>query len=273
MTPRPLVLACLLAAVLPGCVPDNLTDFDFKARQPPLPPPEATGDRLVGTAPAGPFGVELWADRGGAHLGYNRLGFRLTRAGQPVADARLQVVVEALDGPAAGVAMPATDPAARADEGGFFRGDAFFLAPDTAAQRFALGVTVEGLDGATGTARFEVEARADRWMQRLDGWLVSWVAPARPVVGRNLFEVAAHAWTGHDFAPAPGLAADLYPYMDMGGGDGHSTPFTPAAMEAGRYRWNVDFIMSGAWRMTVFLTPPGGPRQAFHFRDFTVFEP
>ena len=69
------------------------------------------------------------------------------------------------------------------------------------------------------------------------------------------------------------MLEDLYPYMDMGGGDGHSTPYDDFTAEDGRYRWMVDFIMSGGWEMTVTLTPPGESQQTFRFVGYTVYEP
>jgi hypothetical protein len=93
-------------------------------------------------------------------------------------------------------------------------------------------------------------------------------------VGNNTFEVAVHRWTGADFVPVSDATASLSPYMDMGGGDGHSTPFTPPqALGGGRYRASVDFIMSGGWEMTVGLARPGAPAATVRFLGFTVYDP
>ena len=258
-------------ALLAGCVPDGLTDFDFQDLQPPQPPDELTGDALVGTASDGGLTVEMTAARGGPHLGYVRLGLSVTDGGTAVipADVSLRATAEA--GPAAGVALPVEAPTADGD--GSFRGAAFLLAPDTTARAFTISATVQA-NGKTAEVAFPVEARHDLWMQPKGDLLVSWVDPLRPVVGVNRFEVAVHRWTGTAFEPVDGADADLYPYMDMGGGDGHSTPYGDfAALGQGRYVWDVDFIMSGGWEMTVFVTPAGASEAAATFAGYTVYEP
>lgn len=269
----PLALACALAS---GCAPDNLTDFDFGALQPPQPPDEPTGDALVGTATDGGLTVELTAARGGPHLGYVRLGLRVTDGGVAVPQARIRLAATPDGGPAAGAALPVESPADRAGDDGVFRGAAFLLAPDTTARAFTVHATVE-TNGKTATVAFPLRARRDLWMQTAGSpaslLLVSWVDPLRPVVGENAFEVAVHRWDGTAFRPVDGASARLYPYMDMGGGDGHSTPYRgPDALGAGRYRWTVDFIMSGGWEMTVTLTPPGGAADEVRFVGYTVYD-
>lgn len=271
-------LLSLLLLALAGCVPDGLTDFDFQELQPDPPADERTGEVVVGTASDGGVSVELRAERGGPHLGYVRLGFAVTAGGAARTDARVTLAATPASGPAAGVPLPVERPA-RADAGGVFRGAAFLLTTDTTARRFTLRATVE-TNGTTAEVAFPLDARNDLWMQpagRLEESspvLVSWVDPLRPVVGDNRYVVAAHRWTGSAFEPVDGAAADLHPYMDMGGGDGHSTPYGGfEALGDGRYAWDVDFIMSGGWEMTVTLAPPGEGERAAEFVGFTVYEP
>ncbi len=65
----------------------------------------------------------------------------------------------------------------------------------------------------------------------------------------------------------PQRPLDLYPYMDMGAGEGHSTPFlAPTHVGDGHYRGEVNFIMSGGWDMTVRMS--GG--EEVIFKGFTV---
>ena len=265
-------LACL--AALAGCVPDSVSDFDFKALQPPAPPPELTGDVQVGTASAGSLTVELYADRGGAHLGMNQLSMRLANDGARVEEARIAWTVAATEGPAEGAELPVSAPPTRADADGFFRGEAFLLTPDTSARAFEITAQITPLNGPARTVAFGIEARNDIWMQTSSDLLISWVSPARPVVGANTFEVSAHRWTGTAFAPVDGATPSLAPYMDMGGGDGHSTPFTaPSGVGNGRYRSTVDFIMSGGWEMGVSLAHPDRPTDTIRFIGYTVYEP
>ena len=264
-------LSLLLVLAVAGCVPDGLTDFDFQELQPDPPPDELTGDVLVGTASDGGLTVALTAARGGPHLGYVRLGLTVTDGSAAVTDARIALAGTVEAGPAAGAALPVENPAS-ADAEGVFRGAAFLLTPDTTARRFTVRATVEA-NGKTADVAFPVDARADLWMQLAGDLLVSWVDPLQPIVGANRFVVAAHRWTGSAFEPVDGAAADLHPYMDMGGGDGHSTPYGGfEAQGGGRYAWDVDFIMSGGWEMTVSLTPPGEAERVARFVGFTVYE-
>lgn len=273
---RSSVYRCTLLAsllVLAGCVPDNVADYDFKALQPPAPPVELTGFALEGEAQAGFLTAELFANRGGAHLGYNQLQLRVAENGAAVTEARIRLDAQALTGPSAGLSVPIEQPSTTAHPDGHFEAGAFLLHPDTTAQPFEITATIETLDGTTETLTFTVEARADLWVQQQGDLFASWVQPARPVVGQNPFEVAVYRWTGTAFEPVSGASADLYPYMDMGGGDGHSTPYGSFESAQNRYRWNVDFIMSGGWEMTVLLTPAAGAEQTFRFIGYTVYEP
>ena len=248
---------------LAGCVPDGLTDFDFQGLQPDPPADELTGEVVVGTARDAGLTVELTAMRGGPHLGYVRLGLAVTRGGTAVTDATVSLSATADADPAPGVALPLEDTASA--EGGVYRGAAFLLAPDTTARQFTLTATIAS-GGTTTEVAFPIEARYDV--------LVSWVDPLRPVVGENRYVVAAHRWTGTAFEPVDGATVRLYPYMDMGGGDGHSTPHgAPEALGDGRYGWDVDFIMSGGWEMTVTLAPPGEADCTAAFVGYTVYEP
>ncbi|MEM1115398.1 MAG: FixH family protein [Bacteroidota bacterium] len=264
-------LPLLLLLAVGGCVPDGLTDFDFQALQPEPPPAELTGEVEIGTAEAEGLTVALSAERGGAHLGYVRLGVRVSEGGAAVPGARVTLSATADAGPAAGVALPVEAPTADAE--GVLRGAVFLVTPDTTARQFTVRATVEA-GGRTAEVAFPVEARNDLWMQPAGDLVATWVDPLRPIVGENRYVVAVHWWTGTAFEPVEGAEADLYPYMDMGGGDGHSTPYREAeAGRPGHYAWDVDFIMSGGWEMTVFVTPPGGARETARFVGYTVYEP
>ena len=118
-------------------------------------------------------------------------------------------------------------------------------------------------------ARNAIEVTEDIWVQRLEGsdLFVSWIAPGQPSTGAEMFEVAVHTFNGSAFEPSTGLNLDLYPYMDMGGGDGHSTPYSkPVHTGNGFYQSEVNFIMSGGWDMTVLFSDT----ESVVFKGFTV---
>lgn len=63
-----------------------------------------------------------------------------------------------------------------------------------------------------------------------------------------------------EYAPVAVAEAQLYPYMDMGGGKGHSTTFSqPTAKGNGEYTGTINFSMAGEWTVTVNGTLDGVP--------------
>jgi hypothetical protein len=61
-----------------------------------------------------------------------------------------------------------------------------------------------------------------------------------------------------NFPPVSDAEFLVYPYMDMGGGSGHSTDFTnPVATGNGMYEGDINYSMSGVWTTSVELTVNG----------------
>lgn len=239
-----------LAVALSGCVPDDLTDYDWKALQPaPLPTPTLRGRVLVGTANAGATPLTLSIDEGpreGPNVAY------VTGATAVTVDARCGDVPMPVE-PANGV------PAAAAR---------VFLLPDASGAACEIGATTGGQRAA-----FPVVAVASpTTLQRTGGFYLAWQQPTQPLVGGNalvlrLFDAARQ--------PVNAGAIDLYPYMDMGGGSGHSTPYrAPVRTAPGRFDGQIDFVMSGRWDLTVYLDRAvDAPRLSFRFPGFYVFDP
>jgi len=120
--------------------------------------------------------------------------------------------------------------------------------------------------------RTPVVVEEDIWVRPDDaqGLLVAWVAPTTPKTGNDAFEVALYRYVNGQFEAVTDASLDLYPYMDMGGGEGHSTPFSPPVhIGEGHYRGDVNFIMSGGWDMTVIVTLDGATQEIV-FAGFTV---
>lgn len=132
---------------------------------------------------------------------------------------------------------------------------------------------VEGTTTAGAVSvRTPVRVDEDIWVQTDDAqeMLVAWVAPTVPKTGNDAFEVALYRHVNGRFEAVTNASLDLYPYMDMGGGEGHSTPYSPPVhVGEGHYRGDVNFIMSGGWDMTVIVTL-GGMTQEIVFAGFTV---
>jgi len=132
---------------------------------------------------------------------------------------------------------------------------------------------VEGAtDAGPISVRTPVEVDEDIWVQpdEAQGLLIVWVVPTTPKTGNDSFEVALYRYMSGRFEAVTDASLDLYPYMDMGGGEGHSTPYSPPVhIGNGHYRGDVNFIMSGGWDMTVIVTLDG-TRRDITFAGFTV---
>ncbi len=260
---------------LAGCVPDDVTSYDFKSLQPPYDPPEEVGNVLIGEQSVNGLDLKLYIEKG-AHTGYNRLFFSIAEGGTQVTEAQLSIsgICELADQT---IQVPVENPASTtANAEGLFEGSAFFLSdtPDTGT--WTIGVNLETANGKQAEATFTPVVKESLWMQRFEAdgaqYFVSWVSPGRPVTGENPFEVALHRQEANTLTSVPNAVVDLYPYMDMGGGDGHSTPYEPPVHTGdGRYTGTVNFVMSGGWDMTVYINRPGHPIDTVLFEGYTVY--
>lgn len=275
---NPLGLAgLLLLGILAGCVPEELTDYDYKQFQPPSTLPEDRGNVLIGEQDVAGVTVALYIDKG-AHTGYNRIGVMLREtASEALLTEALVSLQPDLTIEGSSWDVPLENPAStRPNDDGFFEGMALFLPPAAGAGTFSLTVDFDAAGAGTGQAAFDLEVEESLWMQRVEDargrYYVSWVDPARPEVGKNPFEVDLHREIDGGYVPVDDVSIDLYPYMDMGGGEGHSTPYEPPVhLEAGRYRGSVDFIMAGGWEMTVYVNRAGADADTVRFVDYTVY--
>lgn len=86
-------------------------------------------------------------------------------------------------------------------------------------------------------------------------YFITWYAPQKPVSGNNDLIFMIHTRESMMSFPAVADAGMIvYPYMDMGGGSGHSTDFTPpVATGNGFYEGDINYSMSGVWTTSVEL--------------------
>lgn len=276
MPTAPLLLrraSLALALLLAACLPDGLTDFDFQALQPPRPDPEPP-EAFARVAEAETEGLRLALDVFGARDGTARAGFRPARLtlthtdGRPAGGLEPTLRLDVLrDGQA--VALPAPEAAAAGADGTLTT--ALALVPLGGEAR----LVARFADGRQATLAFALAPDRRRAARAGDGplWAL-WHAPARAVVGDNTVVVGLYEDRGAEVVTAPARRTEWYPYMDMGGGDGHSTPFTtPIEFAPGLWRSRVDFIMSGGWDLTVRAGSRGEPLRPAVFAGFTVYEP
>lgn len=115
----------------------------------------------------------------------------------------------------------------------------------------------------------------ERTLRTPDGarYRVRWVAPRRAVEGVNTLELHVLRETPGGAVPDGRVALSIDPYMDMGGGDGHGTPFEPPRMvRPGVWQTQIFFTMSGEWQLTVHLDRPGHRRASVLFESFIVHD-
>lgn len=90
-------------------------------------------------------------------------------------------------------------------------------------------------------------------------YFITWYAPQNPVSGNNELAFMVHTRESMlSFPPVSDAQLSVYPYMDMGGGSGHSTDFTnPVPTGNGMYEGDINYSMSGVWTTSAELTVDG----------------
>ena len=273
--PVVLVVGVLLAGIQSaGCAPD-ISDTDFYSRHPDPVDAQPTGPVLLEKKAAS--GVALAVLRNDqVHAGYNELILRAATEGtdEPIVGVSFDVVASTvIDG--ATYVSPIIDDASPSDAAGEATLGILFLQPRGSGQSWRIDVSTT-IDGAPISFPFDIVVRDSLTVQPFVGaggqsFFAAWIEPIAPKTGEGPLELAVYRDTGSAFDPVENASIDLYPYMDMGGGDGHSTPFTkPTHTSVGRYAGTINFIMSGGWDLTAYLTIGAAPADTVVFKGFTV---
>ncbi len=86
-------------------------------------------------------------------------------------------------------------------------------------------------------------------------YFICWNSPKAPKNGSN--DVSFMLYKRESMMSFPMLtdaSITIYPYMDMGSGQGHSTSYTEPEVNAeGKYMSNITYSMSGTWTTTVSI--------------------
>jgi len=260
MRRRTLPIALILLLFALGCAPD-ITETDFFSRHPD--PDELKGSELVLVDHAQEGTRLLLVSEGNLGWGFNAISIQeaegwtsinpvlVFESATQIWRAPIESSIQAIeDGDTAFVyAMPP---------------------PNASGQWYLL---VEGTTSAGSLSlRVPVEVDEDIWMRPANDLdlIVAWLAPLNPRTGTDTFELGLYRLEGTTYRPVTNATLDLYPYMDMGGGEGHSTPYSaPTHVGSGVYSGMVNFIMSGGWDMTVHVTLAGKTQDVL-FHGFTV---
>ncbi len=256
-----LVIVCFLT----GCAP-SITDTDFFREHPA--DPEDTSVALA-VIRDGRLSINLMAPDS-LRMGASILWVEAAVDGVPVSDGDFRVLSKWAAG-ARTVSSPlGAVKLVRTDRPGRFEGAPLFIAPHGKEGDWQLEITYAA-GGESGEAVLPVEIQSSIWVQYADGYYVSWVRPVHPVTGLDVIEFALHRLVDEQFLPLEDARIDLFPWMNMGAGQGHSTPYeAPVHVHHGRYRGSVNFIMSGGWEMTVFIQRAGAVQDTVYFKGFTV---
>ena len=190
---RRIALFLVLAWICQACVPENLTDYDYKALQPPSSLEPEKGLVLIGDKQLQGVKMELYIYNG-AHTGYNQVQIKLIDmdTGLEFSESTIQLDPQfILDNEEWDVVFE--NPADRTNEEGFFVGSMLLHPPEALAGEFNLNVHFETPDSREGTVSFDLDVEESLWMQRVQTgdalFFISWVKPTRPIVGSNVFEI------------------------------------------------------------------------------------
>ncbi len=262
-----LVMITSFAACSPG-----ITETEFYSRHPDDIPVDEVGPKLIAEETIEGQVISLWHNET-AHVGYNRLLVRVKNAatGEPVSGAIVTALATRQDGDLT-LEGPIVDGSVLADENGEAEVGVLFLQPSGVDQTWDVHVSAE-LAGVKRAALFHLNPVDAIWSQYLPsvGYYIVWIKPLSPQTGDAPLELAIYEASGSGFQSVDDLQIDLYPYMDMGGGDGHSTPYVaPERVDAGLYRGRINFIMAGGWDLTVYLRFADQSVSEVVFKGFTV---
>ncbi|WP_428234824.1 FixH family protein [Gracilimonas sp.] len=156
---------------------------------------------------------------------------------------------------------PFDQPVTSEEDEDYLENMAVFIMPSGEMGSWSISFEISKMDGETISGELPVEVASSWKFTSTRGendkvYYISWYSPQKPVSGNNELVFLIHTHTGMmNFPAVENAELSVYPYMDMGGGSGHSTDYTtPVAMGDGFYEGEINYSMSGVWTTTVELT-------------------
>lgn len=156
---------------------------------------------------------------------------------------------------------PYQQPEVAPEDSRYFSNMAVFIMASGSMGSWSIGfeITLPNQEILTGGIPVEVENSWRLTSVRDDNdkiYFITWLHPRQPVTGNNTLGFMVHTRESMmNFPPVENAELEIYPYMDMGGGSGHSTEFTsPEAEGSGYYEGSINYSMSGTWTTSVTLT-------------------
>lgn len=159
---------------------------------------------------------------------------------------------------------PYTEPKTAEEDDRYLRNMVIFIMPGGEMGRWSVPFEILTQDDELITGELPVDVNSSWKLTsvRSDSdkvYFITWYAPQNPFSGNNELAFMIHTRESMmDFPAVSDAEISIYPYMDMGGGSGHSTDFTnPVPTGNGMYEGDINYSMSGVWTTSVELTVDG----------------
>jgi len=156
---------------------------------------------------------------------------------------------------------PYNQPAVADEDDRYYRNMTVFIMPGGMMGSWSINfeITLQNDEVISGEMPIDVASSWKLTSVRDDNdkvYFITWFAPKKPVSGQNDLTFMIHTRESMmNFPPVDDIEMEVFPYMDMGGGSGHSTDFTnPVATIGGFYEGDINYSMSGTWTTSVKLT-------------------
>ena len=219
----------------------------------------------IQTATIDGFTVELLSDQA-LVSGCNQLYWRVTSGGDLV-DIQSFTIAPSMTMTMMGHshATPYSQPTEMAEYDKVLTNMAVFIMPSGDMGYWEIAFDIQTASNETISGSMQIEV-ASSWrltsVKSTDGsttYFVTWYAPQEPATGNQELSFMVHKRESMmSFPPVNSAELVVYPYMDMGGGSGHSTPFeAPVAMGEGMYTGSINYSMSGTWTTDITLQIEG----------------
>jgi hypothetical protein len=190
--------------------------------------------------------------------GANYLYWKFDQGGDPV-DIRSFTITPMMDMETMTHSTPHTQPEEAEDDDRYLKNRAIFIMPSGSMGSWTINfeLLTQNDEIITGEMPVEINSSWKLNSVRKDDkvYFITWYAPQVPKSGNNDLIFMVHTRESMmNFPPVADAEMEVYPYMDMGGGSGHSTDFTnPVAKGNGFYEGDINYSMSGTWTTSVEL--------------------
>lgn len=212
----------------------------------------------VNTVTVDGYSINLESDKD-LETGYNTLFWKVQKDGESV-DIESFTVNPMMDMMTMQHSTPVEQPIVNPIDNDYFYNMAVFIMPSGEMGSWSISFEIITKNDITISGDISVDV-ASSWRltsvrdDNSNVYFITWMAPEDPVIGNNELRFLVHKRESMMNFPATSDAElEIYPYMDMGGGQGHSTDFTtPVSKEGGMYEGSINYSMSGVWTTSVKL--------------------